>query len=205
MPESIRAVLFAEDAAHGAFLKPMLSRVATEEKVPLRIDVVSAQGGHARAMGEFKIWHTTRTLRPSVVTEVDAVVVAIDGNCSSFAETRDRIRRATPGHLLDRLVAACPDPHIERWFMADPESFARVAGAVPDVGPEKCARDHYKRILVRAVESGGMSATPGSGREFARHLVSGMDLYRAGKNCRSLGAFIGDTRDLLRRMTPNTE
>lgn len=205
MPESIRAVLFAEDAAHRAFLEPMLSRVATEERVPMRIDVVSAQGGHARAMGEFKIWHTTRTRRPSVVTEADAVVVAIDGNCASFSETRDRIRRATPGHLLDRLVAACPDPHIERWFLADPDSFAGVAGAVPEVGPEKCARDHYKRILVRAVESGGLSVTPGSGSEFARHLVSNMDLYRAGKNCRSLGAFIGDTRALLRRMAPGAE
>ena len=32
------------------------------------------------------------------------------------------------------LVAACPDPHIERWFLADPPSFHEVVGHWPVVG-----------------------------------------------------------------------
>ena len=56
---SSRAViidLFVEDSAHAEFLKPMLNRVANEEGVEVRTRVVSARGGHGRAIKEFEYY-----------------------------------------------------------------------------------------------------------------------------------------------------
>lgn len=201
MPDGFRVALFAEDAAHRAFLEPMLRRVAAEESLSVRIAVISALGGHPRAMREFGSWHTNWTERRTSATEADIVVVAIDGNCSTFRETRERIRNAASAEVRDRVAAACPDPHIERWFMADPASFARVVGASPVLGPEKCEREHYKTILSRAVSGAGSSLRLDlDGAELAPDLAGDMSLYRAGKNCPSLGAFVRDLRNLLKRL-----
>lgn len=199
MPDDFRVALFVEDEAHRAFLEPMLKRVAGEEAVVVHITVVSAQGGHPRAMKEFTTWQATWSRLRSPTNEVDIVVVAIDGNCSTFRETRERIRGAAPAEIQDRLVTACPDPHIERWFMADPASFTRVVGAAPVLGPEKCARRHYKTVLANAVSDAGVSDLPLDGIEIAPDLATDMNLYHAGKNCPSLGAFIRDLRKLLKR------
>lgn len=201
MPDGFRVALFAEDAAHRSFLEPMLHRVAAEESASVRISIISAMGGHPRAMKEFESWHTNWTERRTAATEADIVVVAIDGNCSTFRETRERIRSAASAEIRDRVVAACPDPHIERWFMADPASFARIVGASPVLGPEKCEREHYKTILSRAISDAGSSLRLDlDGAELAPDLAGDMSLYRAGKNSPSLGAFVRDLRNLLRRL-----
>ena len=83
--------------------------------------------------------------------------------------------------------------------MADPESFQAVVGQRPTVGKKKCARDYYKDALAKAVRQAGHPPTLG-GIEFARELVTGMDLYRAGKNDRSFKAFIDDLRGRLRTL-----
>lgn len=83
--------------------------------------------------------------------------------------------------------------------MADPASFARVVGATPVLGPEKCERDHYKEILSRTVRETG-SGLRLNGTEIASDLTAQMSLYRAGKNCPSLGAFVRDLRNRLRRL-----
>lgn len=85
--------------------------------------------------------------------------------------------------------------------MADPASFARVVGASPVLGPEKCEREHYKTILSRAVSGAGSSLRLDlDGAELAPDLAGDMSLYRAGKNCPSLGAFVRDLRNLLKRL-----
>lgn len=94
---------------------------------------------------------------------------------------------------------ACPDPHVERWYLADPESFKEVVGHQPTIGKKKCVRDYYKNALANAVRKAGHPATLG-GIEFAQELVERMDLYRAGKNERSLKAFVDDLRGRLRTL-----
>ena len=127
----------------------------------------------------------------------DLVVVVIDGNCVSSRKKREEIRRATRPVLLDRLVAGCPNPHVERWLLADPDSFHRVVGYRPAIGHEKCEREHYKRLLGDAIRKGNQPATLG-GIEFAAELVEAMNLYRAGKSDSSLRAFVGDLRSRFR-------
>lgn len=108
----------------------------------------------------------------------------------------DPLVAAAEPFVQDRLVAACPDPHVERWYLADPQSFERVVGKRPDIGTRKCVRDHYKRVLASAIVQGGHPATLG-GVEFAPELVEAMDLYRAGRNDSSLKAFVDDFRAKL--------
>ena len=147
--------------------------------------VRSATGGHARALAEFKLYQRVVALSPSTSVAADLVVVAIDGNCSTFATARKRLHDAAVPSLRDRIVVACPDPHVERWYVADPQSFETVAGSRPDVGSRKCARDHYKRVLANAIAQGGHPVILG-GVEFAAELVAAMDIYRAGRNDSSL-------------------
>jgi len=193
--------LFAEDAAHEALVKSLIARMAHAEDKKARIRVRSAQGGHGRAITRFKEYQ--RVVHSMVGTPPDLLIVAIDGNCSPWTETRKRIDRVTEAIHKEQLVTACPDPHIERWYLADPESFQRVVGWRPQVGPEKCEREHYKRLLANAISNGGHPETLG-GIEFARELAAKMDLYRAGKTVPSLKAFVDAISSRLRRLHPKT-
>lgn len=198
MSETLLVEFFVEDNAHQQLLVPLARRVAREEEVRLRCRVRNARGGHAGAMGSFKRYQLLCE-KGVVGREVAALlVVAIDGNCSSFTETRKNIRSATRDSFAHMLVTACPDPHIERWYLADPQSFRDVVGTLPSVGSRKCIRNHYKQMLATAVAGGGHPPTLG-GEEFGRELADSMDLFRAGKNDSSLKAFVEDLREGLRR------
>ena len=94
---------------------------------------------------------------------------------------------------------ACPDPHIERWFFADPQAFSRVIGVDRQPGKRKCQRDYYKTLLRQAVSEAGHP--PGlSGLEFAEDLVHAMDLYRAGRNEPSLGHLIDEIQAFVAKL-----
>ena len=188
--------LFVEDRAHEELLKPLVARVAQEEGVEIRIRVRTARGGHPRALSEFKLFQRLRS-RTRPISNL--VVVAIDGNCSTFSDARDSFRRAATAAFHERLVVGCPDPHVELWYLADPQSFEAVVGDRPRVGRRKCERDHYKRVLDEAIHRGGHPPTLG-GVEFASELIEAMDLYRAGKTAPSLKAFLDDLRAGLRRV-----
>ena len=93
-------------------------------------------------------------------------------------------------------AVACPEPHIERWFFADPAAFQAAVGSAPAMPSRKCERGYYKRLLSNAVTAAGHPATLG-GIEFARDLVEKMNLYEAGKAERSLKAFLDELESRL--------
>jgi hypothetical protein len=119
-------------------------------------------------------------------------------------KARKAIEDTTHPPLSDRLVVASPDQHVERWYLADPESFKTIVGQRPTEGKKKCARDHYKRALAKTVVQAGHPATLG-GIEFGSEPVAGMDLYRAAKADHSLKAFLDDLRGKLRLLRPECE
>lgn len=199
MSSSIAVDIFAEDLAHEAFFVPMLERVAREEGVAVSSRVRSGRGGHGRAVTEFKLYQQIVARSAASFSAPDLLIVGIDGNCSTFTKARQTIRAATRAPFSDRLVVGCPDPHVERWYLADPESFKAVVGQRPTVGRKKCARDFYKDALTKAVREAGHPIIL-RGIEFASELVTGMDLFRAGKNDRSLKAFLDDLRGKLRTL-----
>ncbi len=191
--------LFVEDHAHEALLDPLVRRIAGKEGVDVCIRVRSARGGHGKAIKEFRTYQELLEKGAILDPPPALIVVGIDGNCTTVAKKRREIQDVTEPAFRDRVIAACPDPHIERWFLADAESFYKVVGHRPVVGRKKCVRDHYKQLLRRAIRDGG-NPTPLGGIEFAKELVDQMDIYRAGKADRSLKAFVEDLRAKLRSM-----
>jgi hypothetical protein len=151
--------LFVEDRAHEEFLRPLLLRVAAEENVDVAVRVRSARGGHARAIDEFKLIQRLVEKGLPEAERPDIVVVGIDGNCTTSARKQAEIRSAAVPGFSARLVTACPDPHVERWYLADPESFAGVVGRRPSIRRKKCARDYYKNALASVVRQAGHPLT----------------------------------------------
>jgi hypothetical protein len=189
--------LFVEDRAHEELLKPLVERVAREENLGVTVRVRSARGGRGRALEEFRLYQ--RLVERGATARPDLVVVGIDGNCATFARKRQEVVSATKPAFADRVVAACPDPHVERWYLVDPDSFRHVVGYRPTLGRKKCARDHYKKLLADAVRRAGHPPTLG-GIEFAREIAVGIDWYRAGTTDHSFRAFIDELRDKLRTL-----
>lgn len=194
MPETVMAELFVEDRAHEDFLRPLVSRIACEAHLAVTTRVRSARGGHARVMQAFRLYQNLFDQMIPNAADSDLLIVAVDCNGETFTKKRDQIRAETKPNLADRLVLACPEPYIERWYMADPTSFEKVIKARPQRETSRPSRLNCKPLLADAVRAGGRSATLG-GIEFAADLVSAMDFYRAGKSNHSLKAFL----DALRR------
>ena len=197
MSSSIVIDLFVEDRAHEGFLLAMLDRLAYEERKEIILHTRSARGGHGRALTEFSLYQESVLKGFAGMIIPDILVIAIDANCKPFNAARNEIEGKVDLKLKDRTIFACPDPHIERWYLADPDSFGKIIGVRPKIGRKKCARDYYKMILSKTLIEAGYPPTLG-GIEFAREIVQVMDLFRAGKADRSLKHFIDNATAIFR-------
>jgi hypothetical protein len=197
MPSAVVIDLFVEDRAHEEFVCAMVRRVAAECAAVPHVRVRSARGGHGRVLTELRAYQKALLGGWLDDPSPDVVVIAVDANCHRFTRALREIRDSLKDQLRGRSVIACPDPHVERWYLADPDSFVVVVGARPRTRKRKCQRDLYKRELAGAVARGGHPQTLG-GLEFAVDLVRAMDLYRAGRNEPSLARFIEGLRSQLR-------
>ena len=121
MSSALPIDLFVEDRAHEALLDPLIRRIASEFGVDVVIRVRSARGGHGRAITEFRTYQEFLKKGASLDRPPALIVVGIDGNCGTFAKKTQEIQQETRPAFKNRVVAACPDPHIERWFLADAE------------------------------------------------------------------------------------
>lgn len=191
--------LFVEDRAQEEFLQPLVIRLAREGSMKINLRVRNARGGHARAIQEFEQYQKLLE-RGAVTPGPDLLVVCIDGNCSTFAKKRREIQQKVLPSLATPVVVACPDPHVERWYLADVEAFRRTVGHQPALGKRKCARGHYKEMLIKAVRKAGHPPTLG-GIEFARELAESIDWYRAGRADRSFKVFVNDLRSALGKLS----
>ena len=189
MSNTLTIDLFAEDRAHEEFLKAMLHRIARQESKTLALHVRSARGGHGRALDELALYQQSVLRLPETFRVPDLLCIAIDADCQRFAGMRKQIEAKLRPPFADRAVIACPDPHIERWYLADPDSFQQAIGGRPELGRKKCERGFYKAALAKAVRDGGHPPTLG-GIEFAREIVEAMDFFRAGKAEGSLKHFL---------------
>ncbi len=190
--------LFVEDKGHEDLLRPLVERIAAEEGRSIVLKVRSARGGHPRVIKELKLYQEGVEKGIGGLTIPDLLVIAIDTNCKGYVEATKEIKNELGSDFDSRAILACPDPHVELWYMADPDSFHDIVGVTPVVGPNKCESGHYKKILASAVTSGGHPATLG-GIEFARDLANGMDLFKAGKVDNSLKHFITDLKSAMRQ------
>ena len=199
MSEAARTDIFVEDRAHEDFVCALLRRLAQEHGMALDMQVRSARGGHGRVLAELGVYQASVRRGILGLAIPDMLVVAIDANCKNVSAARREIREKLQRGFESLTAIACPAPHIERWYMADPPSFLEVVGTRPNVGRRKCQKDRYKKMLREAMAQGGHVPTLG-GIEFAHELVNAMDLYRAGKAERSLKAFLDDLRSQFLRL-----
>lgn len=203
MGDRSRVHLYCEDSGHEQFTTRLLHRLARESVPPheLAIETISGRGGHGRAIQEFRAWQ--RRARKGGVAIPDLLVVVIDGNCGDWSTVLNQVRGEIDQVLFARSVVGCPDPHIERWCLADPEAFAEVVGAPPLRDPGKCQRELYKRLLRESIEGAGQPILTNE-MEYAPDLVDAMDLFRAGKNLPGLRSFVQDLRGALRSLPPGS-
>lgn len=198
MSEVLTVDLFAEDKGHEEFLKPLIHRVAADEKRKVTVKVRSARGGHGVTLRELKLYQRSVLSNVGDLSLPDLLVVARDSNCRSYTETTNEIRNELDAAFANRTILACPDPHVELWYLADLDAFSNVVGVRPSMAAAKCEKGYYKNILASAVIAAGHPPTLG-GIEFARELVSAMDLYVAGKTDACLRHFVQDLRNALRQ------
>jgi hypothetical protein len=130
----------------------------------------------------------------------DAVIVVADANCRRYNHRRNLLHDALQHYpQFEPLVSyAIPDPHIERWMLADPRAFQTVFGRGCTTPAVRCAKDEYKRLLRREIRDSGIEA-PLGGQEFAEDIVMAMDLAHVETREESLGRFLRDLRGLFNR------
>lgn len=191
MPTSTRIDAFVEDRAHELLIGSVIRRLAEDIDLAIDLRFISAVGGHPRVLNELSLFR--KAVENGGRRRPDLLVVAVDGNCKGWTKARNELKASIGDGLASDIVIACPDPHVERWFMSDPESFVDVVGYRPAVGKRKCQRDLYKRLLSDAVRKGGSPVLLG-GIDYAPDLIKAMDLYRAGQNERSFGSFVDHLR-----------
>lgn len=191
---------FLEDIAHQRFICALVERVALEldlSPTRLRHDVRNASGGAGQTITSLRSF--LHRYAHTADLPFDVLVVAIDGNCSTYSAQRDEITRVVSQAEYPGLFAcAVPEPHVERWYIADPIGFQHaVAGATPPSVPRyKCERARYKRALSDALRKAGLEA-PLGGAEYGDQIAQQINLQRAGRNDSSLKHFRDDVRQAL--------
>lgn len=197
MVKRLRVSLFCEDSGHERFGRAMIERLARQEGRSVGIVDRCSRGGKGRALSEFSTWQ--RASSALGTAETDVLVVMIDANCHGWNKMKGAVEEKVDIALFPRHVVGCPDPHVERWCLADPQAFEKAAGRVPEPDPGKCERDLYKHLLLHSIEAAGqiVLADP---MDFAPEIVTEMDLFKAGKAQKSLKHFVDGLKGALRTM-----
>jgi hypothetical protein len=185
---------FLEDIAHERFLKTLVARLAEEQGIsPDRIihDVRNASGGRGKVLEEFRQFLDDLS-RQSWTPDV--LVVAVDGDCVGYRQRREEIRRLADQKGYRGFIAcAVPNPHIERWYLADPEPLQRIAGVQPVCPRYKCQRDFYKQALRDVFRQAGFQPLLG-GAEYGEDIARGIDIYKVGRIDTGFKHFVEDLR-----------
>jgi len=191
MADRKRVDVFCEDTGHEEFVRAALERLATEAGIRLDIRIRSASGGHGRALTKLDAYIDLLKSGTFPGGLPDLLVVVIDGNCTGWHTKLKEVAARIPDNVVPHLSIGCPDPHVERWCIADPQGFADVVGARPESDPGKCERALYKHLMRRSIEDAGEVILTDE-MEFAPDIVREMDFFRAGKNQASLKNFLDE-------------
>ncbi len=186
--------LFAEDRAHEQFVSALVRRLAREANVEITLRAPSVRGGHGKAVSELKLFQRARAITQQLP---DMLVVVIDANCGKWRDMRNTIEADIEKNLFPYSVVACPDPHIERWYLADQVSLSKLFGTRTVSVKRKCERDYYKKLLADVLQEAGHPVVFG-GVEYAEEIVASMDFFRAGKTSSSLKHFVDTLCDYFR-------
>ena len=201
----LRVGYFLEDIAHEKFVTALVRRVGQEAGLASEVlehIVYNASGGKGRTMTELRRF--LRDVERGIVPPTPVLVVAIDGNCHGYTEKHNEIRRVAEDYgYAGQLVCAIPDPHIERWYMADPGGLQQAIGARvrPVLPAYKCERGRYKRAILGVFADVGIKPLLG-GAEYGNDVVEAMDLYAAQQADPALKHFVDHLKAALSPFSP---
>ncbi len=200
MVDRPRIDLYCEDSGHERFARALLKRLANELDIRPSINTVSGRGGHGQAITEFKAWQRAVSSGRGIGHEIpDLLVLLIDSNCSGWAQVRREIEQAIDPGTFPHSAIGCPDPHVERWCLADSQGVQEVLGVPPPPDPGKCERHLYKQLLRQTIRKADQPILT-SEMEYAPDLVAAMDFFRAGKSQPSLKHFVEEIRSALQQL-----
>jgi hypothetical protein len=183
--------LFVEDIEHEKLVHALIRRVAAEKGFAVKARGFLARGGPGRVPRELKLFQ-----RLTSPIEGELLVLVVDAGMKGWHDTHGELEQLIDKERFPSYVVACPEPCVERWYMADPESLREALGANVSPGKFKCERERYKRMLTTDLRNAGHPVLLGGG-EFAEEIVAAMDLTRAAKNEPSLKNFLSDFRTEL--------
>ncbi|HYR74920.1 MAG TPA: hypothetical protein VEM96_03690 [Pyrinomonadaceae bacterium] len=199
MAASLSVAFFLEDIGQEAIIPPLFKRVAVEEG--LGSDQLECQVLHSRGGGSLAAYAKfLKDAKKSRLASANLLIVGSDGNCKGFATRREQILKKAIGSPFTEVIAAVPDPHVERWYLLDIAALANAAGvhiALPPV-PEKCEKDLYKNILRHAFDNTEVTP-PLGGIEYGERVAEGMNLYSAAKQDHGLADFLDRARAWLKQ------
>lgn len=188
--------LFCEDGAHEAAGRALIGRVADDEGVRCTVATRVAAQGIPRVRRELHVFQLA--IRRGLAHTADLLIVLMDANAGSAAERRREVTELIQNDVVPTAVVGCPEPYVERWFLADPGTLKSLFGVTVKPMPSD-ARDSWKAALRDALVEAGEVVTQG-GAEFAYEIFGAMDLERASRDVPSLGAFVSDLRGALRQL-----
>lgn len=192
-----RVHLFCEDAAQESWARAIVERIAREEEVEVTIRSVSAKLGVPRLKHELRAYSAAARETAGLP---DLLVVLVDANTAGRGARLEEIERSIDLGAFPHAVVGIPDPCVERWFLADPPSFAqRFSSPERPISPSdsRCWKRELEAALLRAEE-----IVVGGGAEFADEIVEVMDFFRAGKESPTLRAFVDEVRGAIRQLRP---
>jgi len=214
MADSFHVIYFLEDRAQERFICALVERVFRETCGPaarIHHDPRAVRHG-SRALVELRAFF--QELRHGAreggrITTPDVILVAIDSNCKGHRERAREIRKSLrlDDPFRDRVVIAAPNPHIERWYLADEAALRRAVGLRKGVTipPYKCEKDYYKNALRSALQSEGIQVLRG-GVEFAEDIVKEMGHFeRLVKADKGFGDFLAALRQAMREWKSRIE
>lgn len=179
-------VLFGEDVGHRAVVGALVKRVGADLGVLAEPDVRSATGGYGTAVAEYRNY-LDRVAQSYEEPLPDAIVVAVDANEAGLNARTGEIEDLA-GEYAFAVVAAVPDPYVERWLI-------ECLGVRTTKPRRKAQRGIFKRILIEELVKAGKQ--PITGFEDADDIVGRCDLDSVRE--RSLARFVTDLRAALSR------
>lgn len=187
--------LFLEDVAHERFVTSIVKKVAKDAGIAVTFDIRNASGGAPRMLAELRRF--LRQYKKAGYAEYDLLIVVQDTDCKGEGAVKNGVNSTLEkAEYLGETIVAAPDPHIEIWYLADPNAVQAVSGSdrLAPIPSGECDKDIYKHRMRNE-----FGDDPLGGTERALSIVAAMDMYRAGRNVRSLGNFVQELRGALAR------
>jgi hypothetical protein len=166
----------------------------------LHHDIWNAAGGAGRVLNEMRVF--LRDAVREIYPVPTMLVLAMDGNCRGYKESRDLLASVVEkAEYPGEVIYAVPDPHIERWYICDPIGLRAAIGGVVTITPPryKCEKGVYKQVLKSAFRETGV-IPPLGGAEYGNLISQNIDFYRVGKCDTAFRHFTTELKGALQRL-----